>query len=377
MAYYEKYKKKNGKEFWQFKAYLGTDPITGKEVRTTRRGFKTKREAQVTFNALQDQFNRGEYGGRKPADKMTFDDLFHRWFESYKGTVKETTASFRLAEYGRMKSEFGDRLVTSFRPYECQQIADDLANRYAKPEQKLIILTAPFEYAERLELIEASPFRKVKLVKRKKVEKKDNFYSKDELKTFLDYVRENESFDKYALYRLLAFSGMRIGETLALTWNDIDFDKATVSIDKTLSKDRVTNHIIINPPKTPSSIRKIKIDYTTIEALARLKELQQGTSEIVFPNIKGVYRDVNNASDSLKKLYTRMEKHGLILRRLSPHGFRHTHTSLLFQSGVNIKVIQKRLGHANVEMTLNVYTHLTDQFQAESERKFLDFMEGV
>lgn len=137
-------------------------------------------------------------------------------------------------------------------------------------------------------------------------------------------------------------TGLRVGELLAITPEDIDIENKTLSVNKTKHASG-----IFTSPKTLSSIRTIEINDDTLKILMRYIS----ASETVF--------DTNSATISynLKKV------------NLSTHMFRHTHVALLVEAGVPIKVISERLGHANVDTTLSIYTHVTENMKLDLRKK--------
>jgi len=137
-------------------------------------------------------------------------------------------------------------------------------------------------------------------------------------------------------------TGLRGGELLALTPDDIDIKNKTLRVNK-------TKHIsgIVTAPKTLSSVRTIEIDNSTLNILMNY----MSANETIFNT------NMNNLSYYLKKI------------NVSTHTFRHTHVALLIESGVPIKVISERLGHSNINTTLNIYTHVTANMKLDLRSK--------
>src|SRR5699024_2812094 len=241
------------------------------------------------------------------------------------------------------------------------------------------IVKSVLDYALRLGMIESNPMLYV--IKPKKQasisDKHDNFYNKDELKRFLAAAK-NTSLKKYAIFRLLAFSGMRIGECLALTWHDLDFKNNTVNINKTLA--RTKNGVKIQTPKTKASNRVISLDTETMQVL-KMWQLEQrkqllklginsmNKQQLIFSNRENKY--IN--SDMIRKAIKAIAKKTGI-HPITTHGFRHTHATLLFASGMDIKQVQARLGHSNVQTTLNIYTHAMKDKQDKIGDEFAKYI---
>ena len=173
---------------------------------------------------------------------------------------------------------------------------------------------------------------------------------------------------------------MRKGEALALTWNDIHFKDSTLTINKTLSLG-VNNQLIINSPKTESGNRTISIDAETIKTLREWKATQaklmlQHGFNTLKPNQLIFSKYSTNEPLNLSTPYNRMKTitklSGLPMMKI--HGFRHTHCSLLFDAGVSIKDVKNRLGHSDIQTTMNIYAHVTKEQEKESAEKFAQFV---
>ena len=189
----------------------------------------------------------------------------------------------------------------------------------------------------------------------------------EEVNTLLDYYKNDQYW--YTLFRLMIYTGLRRGETLALTWDDIDFKNKTLTVNKTLS---IGAHkkVVLSTPKTESSIRTIDLDDKTIIALQRLKI--QSKYKLIFPNKKGKFSRLSNIADKLNQAIKETK-----IKKIRVHDLRHTHASLLFASGASIKYVQARLGHADVKTTLNIYTHITKDTKEKDLSNFVKYMENI
>lgn len=384
MATFKKYTKGDG-TYWQFRCYLGTDEATGKRVATTRRGFKTEREAKQAYKQLLIEYEKNGGLNSKPTVNIkTFEDLYHLWLESYQTTVKESTLIMT-------KNKFETHILPVFGKIKLDKIsipqAQKAVNAWAKKVQHFGLLNAYcsrlMKYAISLELVDKNPFEYV--VKPKVKDKKDKklFYTKEELQTVLNYLKSrtratnelerHQEYFYYCLVRLLAFSGLRINEALALDWSDIDFNASTLSVSKTLS--RTEKGFKPSSPKTKASNRTIPLDSKTMQVLKSWQKLHKEMlfmngkrSEIIFSDFDGDYLYYTRVTINLK---TRIIKTDIPFIHL--HAFRHTHASLLFASGVSVKEAQKRLGHSSIQMTMDIYTHVTDDQQAKAVEKLAKF----
>lgn len=170
----------------------------------------------------------------------------------------------------------------------------------------------------------------------------------------------------YTFFRLLAFSGIRNGEAIVLTWNDISFKNKTITISKTLARG-LNNKPMVDTPKTLTSNRTITLDDRTMQALKRWKVEQakallafgyNATSkgQLVFCNLKKNKILFEHSPQAYYKKFCK--RHGL--RIIKIHGFRHTHATIALESGVPIKTLQDRLGHSDIKTTMNTYAHITE-----------------
>lgn len=271
LATFKQYSLNDGTKRWMVTGYLGVDYITGKQNNYKRRGFETKRAAQYAFNQAKLDF---ENGVKQTKSKTTFKEVYDLWFPVYKTTVRESTwitTKSRIEKY--IIPEFGDILFERIDVKTAQKAVNDWAKKFGMYTKLLSYVKRIGDHAVAMSIIPINPFRqitnpaqltkKVNDKKDRRNPKKKNlkFYSKKQLNAFLNYceVKLSEIPESrkvqyyyaqldYALFQLMAYSGARIGEILALTWSDIDFIDQTLNIDKTLSK-TTTGYVIEDPKK--------------------------------------------------------------------------------------------------------------------------------
>ncbi|WGN89822.1 tyrosine-type recombinase/integrase [Ligilactobacillus faecis] len=382
MAYIKKYTKKDGSKAYMFKAYLGIDPLTGKERHTTRRGFRTISEAKTAISRLELEVK--EDGLPTSQRKiMTFQELYVLWFEQYKTTIKESSAFSQrsniqlhiLPKFGKLKL---DKISTAY----CQKQVNNWF-KTVKNYHNLIGLTRRIlNYGKALKQISSNPMDNVIIPKRKdKTTNKinpNNFYDKQQLQTFMKTLEEHASFQMYVVFRVLAFTGIRKGELSALKWSDIDFKTHTLSIKRTVAFDQ-NGKLYCQTPKTKNSNRLLSLDKETVEILKKWQNKQRKEmfkkginidkeDNLVFHNNNGGFIQ-NSIFGFLNRFTTKYN-----LPPITPHGFRHTHASLLFESGATVKEVQERLGHENVKTTLDVYTHVTKSAREKTANKFAEYV---
>ncbi|KRM07728.1 integrase [Liquorilactobacillus ghanensis DSM 18630] len=371
---------KNGKKSYYFQIYLGTDS-TGKPKRTTKRGFKTPALANAAYRKIQTQVLNGTYEITTRSSK-TFKDEYLEWFENqYRNTVKSSTLYKTKQIFDcHILPDIGDLELNKITSDILQPIVENWISAYKKPNIVSRYAKRVFDYAYIKKEISANPFDHVLLPKVRSKNAKDshNFLSTDELKKFVEYVLDNSSIDdpgkieffKTVFFITLAYTGMRKGELLALTWKDVDLENKTIDINKTI----VTNEsgkMALQPPKW-DSYRKISINQLTFEMLSKLRKINN--SKLVFPNQKDNYFNLSKPNNWLNSIIdmgsadyaaafklTHDQRYKSFIPRITPHGFRHTHATWLFEKnpGILPKTVQKRLGHKNIGVTLNIYTHVS------------------
>ncbi|MFI3728501.1 tyrosine-type recombinase/integrase [Vagococcus fluvialis] len=387
MATFNQYDKKDGSKAWQFQAYLGINQTTNKPVKTTRRGFKTKKEAQLELNRLLVDF---EHNGLQKEKITLFKEVCDLWLITYRKTVKETTyitTERYMTKY--ILPSFGDLRVDKINLKMCQKEVNKWADRTKVYKVILQYATKVMNYAISLELVNNNPFNNViRPTPKKEIEEdKIKFYTLNELKQLFEYLdnkvkhhSNGKLMQKYfseldlALFRFLTYSGLRGSEARALEWPDINFTDKTVTVNKNMSLTK--GGFIVSTPKTKSSYRTITLDDKTLKLL---KKWQLRQKEMLFAN--GL-RDNNIVFTNLfgerftrQDLYQRASRlsKAANLHTIGVHGFRHTHASLLFEAGASMKEAQVRLGHSNIEMTMNIYTHVTKEATEKTVEKLMKF----
>ncbi|MDN6398410.1 MAG: site-specific integrase [Alkalibacterium sp.] len=237
-----------------------------------------------------------------------------------------------------------------------------------------------FDYAIDEQLITSNPMERVKVPKNRNVKREVAYYEKEELLEFLDSAKKEQNPIWYPLFYLLAFTGMRKGEALALQWKDIDFMNQHLTVSKTLTRGKNSRLYVEDSPKTQAGNRDIPLDPSVLSILKQWRKDQRemyiklghntlNDSQLLFTNLNNDFMQ----PPALTKAMDRIVKKNN-LKRITVHQLRHTHASLLFNAGASIKEVQQRLGHSSYEVTMNVYTHVTKDKQEETVDKFAHYM---
>lgn len=377
----KKYTTKNGETRYLFQTYLGIDPATGKERRTTRRGFKTMKEAkQAERNLLLDVEENGLPSNQSDGfQDPTFEELASLWLENYRTTVKASTFENVKSKVEKMTEEhFKELKLKKITVAYCQKIVIKLSKSYVLYNHYLSVINRIFKYAVLMDVIDSNPFDKVIKPKSKQTQRKGNFLTKEELKEFLKLAQNATLSYFFPLVHLMSYTGLRQGEALALKWSDIDFENKKITVDKTAV--RIKEKQTIQTPKTKNSKRVISIDPTTLSILKSWKKDQikiyfkngkhfEGDENFIFTNQRAEWVHIHNFIPYFKRFITDHK-----LKPITPHGLRHTHASLLFSAGVEPKNISDRLGHSTVQITLDLYTHITEEQRTDTVDKLLEYM---
>lgn len=380
MAMIKQYQKKNGEKAWYFKTYLGIDPLTGKKRYTTKRGFKTQKEAKIALSRLELELQKA---GIPISTNTTFKKAAELWLENYKKTVKESSYSRTKIIFDKhIYPKFGNIKLSKINTAYCQKVVNDWNEKGTSKQYPLFVnyMNKVFKYAINIGLTSDNPTLNLIIPKPQiKTEKKLKLYTKEQLELFLNEVsqEQNPYFKNrdYTLFRLLAFSGCRIGEILALTWDNINFKTHEMAIKKTVA--RSDKYYISETPKTKKSNRIIYLDEKTIKQLKFWKleqrkylfQLGFTKANYLFTNDENSFT-INQAVAERYNVYR--ERAGLPYIGL--HGFRHTHASMLYEAGADHKEVQERMGHANIKTTMDTYTHITNSKKEETTQKLTNYI---
>ena len=355
------YKKKNGDTAYMFRAYIGK--VDGSSRYITRRGFETKGKARAALLQLQNDIENEE----QTKKEITVEEISEKWLEEYSETVQDSTYIKTSRNFkNHIYPALGDKKIGSITPLQMQEQVNEWSRKLVYGRKLKGLMNNVFKYAIRHGYIDSNPIESVVAAARKKSNEKSDFYNKDELKSFMKLVAKTKDLEKIVLFRLLAFTGARRGEILALEWKD--WNNNTLNINKAITRGFAGEEI--GNTKTVSSKRLISLDQTTQNILKKWRKQKPGT-RYIFENEFG------------KPIPTSLPRKWLLgvlkdskLRPIKIHGFRHTHASLCFDAGMTLKQVQHRLGHTDLKTTMNVYTHITTQAKddiGERFAKYIDF----
>lgn len=226
------------------------------------------------------------------------------------------------------------------------------------------------------EIISRNRIRKVVI---EQDSKNENFLNPDELNTFLTYVKKYGNITNYTLVLLLAYSGLRSGEAYGLKWSNIDFQEETIRVEHTRDKHG------LRKPKTKNSYRTIKVDPKVIKQLKIYRKWCMETklffgmkfdkkNDLVFISHQGG-EEVSHfyLGQFFNKLYNKFDKNDIKLKKITPHGLRHTHATILISLGIPPNAIAERLGNT-IEMIHKTYAHFFEELDTQSVTVFGEFL---
>lgn len=365
-----------GKETWSVIIDLGRDPETGKRRQKWHTVKGSKRTAQRYLADLISQLNKQEYV--EPV-KITVADYLRRWLRDYaKISVRTRTyESYSEVVNKHLVSEIGHLELAKLQPLHLQKLyADKLSTGLSARTVRYIhaILHRALGQAVRWQILHRSVADAVELprVERKEMQTLDL----EGVAKLLNAAAEDRL---YALYLMAVTTGMRQGELLGLRWQDVDLATGTVMIRQTLQW--LDDGPVFQEPKTPKSRRVVQISAEVISALGRHKEYQAKEKEffqdeyrdldLVFSQRKGGPINKNNLLNrSFKPL---LKRAGLPAIRF--HDLRHTSATLALGAGIHPKIVQERLGHATIAMTLDTYSHVMPTLQKEAAQALEDLIQ--
>lgn len=284
-----------------------------------------------------------------------FKDYYAQWVRVYKeGAIRKVTLDKYL-----MTQSWIDRLIPELRLCDMTRIAyQQLLNDYAKDHERQT--TMDFHHQLKGAILDAvdegligrDPTRKVIIKGKPPVEKKIKYLNQFELHTLLTGLELGKGVNWDWFILLVAKTGMRFSEALALTPKDFDFSHQSLSISKTW--DYKGNGGFL-PTKNKSSVRKIQIDWQTV---VQFSELLKGLpeDEPIFVTKDKVY---NSTVNDILERHCKVSKIPVI----SVHGLRHTHASILLFAGVSIGSVARRLGHASMTTTQKTYLHIIHELE--------------
>lgn len=364
---------------WYYYFDLGYVDGKRKKIERTAEGAQTKAEAEAVLRRkILEYENAGTVF--KPSD-MTLHDFLNFWMKEYVELKLKpnTQENYRLTIKNHINPHLGKYKIKSLTPHVLQQFMN-LKTREGLAKQTLSIIRGilnkslkqavyPYKY------INENPMQYVELMKdddRKPTREKLKIQSKENLKILFENVTESHPF--YIPFHIGLHCGLRVGELCGLEWKHVNFEEMTIEIEQQLVGIRHDNgegkgHVewVVGTPKSKSGYRTIPIGETLINILKK-ERIRQKENKLKYgefyrqdPEHDFVCKKENGEhyTPSVIKYLTREYIKGKLKIDFNYHSLRHTHATMLIESGVDIKTIQKRLGHSRAAITEDRYVHLT------------------
>ena len=340
------------------------DPETGISKQKWVSGFATKEEARSARDKARTEARTGVFVS---PTKVTVKEHFEAWWEIKKEKVKPTTAEnyrFLLDRY--ILPKFGSQLLKDLTSVKIEKMLIDLIQDHSESTVRLvsIVLAQGLERAVKDRLLPLNPAKGIERPKGKK--RTVTPYTSSELKRLLE---ELESHRLFAFFRLLAYTGGRRGEILALRWSDLDPEKATLTISK--NRTRLGKTVIEqDSTKGGDGKRIVQLDSETLRLIKdhRRRQIEERMkagslwqeANYIFTQENGLPLDPSTPYQLFKKTAKKIG-----LRSESLHSIRHLHATELLNSGAGVHLVKDRLGHSDISTTLRIYAHIRPEQKQE------------
>lgn len=384
MANVTAYKNKDGVIVsYRFRACIGRDE-KGKQQFVTKTEKPpiglTPKKAEKEMQRRADEWEDKLKKGLAPVENHSFKYFVEEiWWKNHvmNGEHKPATIEFYRNMKPRIIERFGTCKLTNIKSVDIEKFlneirADGLSTTTIKHYQN--VLRIMFGYAEKHDLIEKNPMRKINPIKSEA--KQVDFLTPEQAKTFLQAL-ENAPIKWRCMMNLFILCGLRRGEVVGLQWRDIDFEAKTLSVNRSVGY-TPEKGVTIGKPKSENSIRTLPLSAPVLSLLAEWKEQQaeENGKTIIFPKAYIFSIETSIFEPMFPTTPTRWLSRFIKANKLpnvSPHDLRHTCGSLMLASGATIKDTQDFLGHEDAKTTLKFYAGTTP----ETLRKAADGLAAV
>lgn len=297
---------------------------------------------------------------------MTLDEWYGIWITTCKGNCRNSSAIQYSRIYKSVKSELGWRKLQSITPITLQKTLNGLKSDHHRRDVKMVLSNMLGKALEN-DMITKNPAKHLVTRIHDEAQKERRVLTIKETGLFMEYAKECRYHD---LFVVALETGMRIGELGGLYWSDVDFKKNAIFVNRTMCYIQGENgyYFETHSPKTACGKRLIPMTSKCAEALTRqkLNQLSSNTfadgefSDLVFTTNRKRPLQEMSVITSINIILKNMAKDGIVIKKFRPHTFRHTFATRAIENGMNPKTLQKILGHSTLQMTMDLYCHVTD-----------------
>ncbi len=313
-------------------------------------------------------------------------DFLYTWLNEYKqGTIRKNTYTLHQRNIdNQIIPYFKNIYLKDLKPIMYQKFLNELSEKgYSKRTVEMVHTTMnnALNKALTLDKITKNPCSGVTIKGQVKVQK-IKFIESSSIPRFLQAAYHYD-YIYWIYFKLLIETGMRKGEAAALQWTDIDLKQKSISINKTLDFSAKNQNELFGDTKTYHSIRTIRISNTLTNDLKNhikfqnqnklaLNDLYQHDLNLVLCKKDGNFIPKSSLFNAFSRILNRAE-----IPAMPIHSLRHTHAVLLLETGTEMKYIQERLGHGSIQITSDVYAHISKKIEADSMGKFENYISQI
>lgn len=345
-------------------------------------------------------------GIKTDAQKVTLNDVYDLWVQLKKGLKDNTFQNYKYMYEQFVRDDLGQHKITTLKRSDIRRfynyLIDERCLKVATVDNIHTVLHQVLDIAvEDCYLrnnISDNALKELKKARNLFTEKRKALTIQEQ-EIFLDFLKKSNMYRHwYPIFALMVGTGLRVGEAVGLRWNDVDFDNNTISVNHTLiyyNHAKGGCYFGINTPKTRAGERTIPMIESVREAILQEKEYQReagikctvrvdGFTDFIFVNRFGNTQHQGTLNKALRRIIrdcnqeildkAKDKDNVILLPNFSCHTLRHTFTTRLCESGINIKVIQSVLGHSDVSTTLDIYADVTKDLKKAEMQTFDDFM---